>query len=174
MGTSYLFISDLLNMWPKVRWVPWPLHYKSMEKNENASRSVCAHSNSPSLLKWWCFGTAVIKCFFSQYPPGMSREVIEGCSIFWSISFHWKEIERWGWLHYVCLIKTRRQICNMTYFGHYVTLTWDQVVTLKGQGHNLTSGQLIYFSKCFYETKTMIALAFGNYLPLLIPKLFVK
>ena len=35
-----------------------------------------------------------------------------------------KKIECWVWLHCVCLVKTHRLICNMTYFGHNVTLTW--------------------------------------------------
>ena len=35
----------------------------------------------------------------------------------------WKEIERCGWLHCVCLINTHRLICNMTYFG-----PWPEVI----------------------------------------------
>ena len=60
LGTSNLYISDFLYLWPKVRSVPWPLHDKSMEKDENASRSVCTDRNSQNLLESWWFGTATI------------------------------------------------------------------------------------------------------------------
>ena len=30
-----------------------------------------------------------------------------------------------------CLIETHRLICSMTYLGHYVTLTWGQVISFK-------------------------------------------
>ena len=34
------------------------------------------------------------------------------------------ELETWGWCHSVRLAKAHRLICNMTYLGHTVTLTW--------------------------------------------------
>ena len=30
----------------------------------------------------------------------------------------------WGWCHSVRLVKAHRLICNMSYLGHTVTLTW--------------------------------------------------
>ena len=30
----------------------------------------------------------------------------------------------WGWFHSVRLVKAHRLLCNMTYLGHTVTLTW--------------------------------------------------
>ena len=34
-----------------------------------------------------------------------------------------KELETWDWCQYVRLGQTNRLICNMTHFGHHVTLT---------------------------------------------------
>ena len=60
--------------------------------------------------------------------------------------------ERWEWFHFVFLIKTHRLICNMTYFGDYVTLT-------KGTILNLTFlGQTTYLSNRLYERNTMMQL----------------
>ena len=38
------------------------------------------------------------------------------------ITFDQKEIETWDWCQYVRLGQANRQICNMTHFGHHVTL----------------------------------------------------
>ena len=43
---------------------------------------------------------------------------------FLPITFDRNELETWGWCHSVCLVKAHRLICNMTYLGHTVTLTW--------------------------------------------------
>ena len=42
---------------------------------------------------------------------------------FLSITFDRKEIETWGRCQTVCLDETHRQICNMTYLGHFRDLT---------------------------------------------------
>ena len=55
-----VYLGFFLYLWPKVRSAAWPLHYKSREKNETASRSVCTHMNSPTLLKSWWFRTAAM------------------------------------------------------------------------------------------------------------------
>ena len=47
-----------------------------------------------------------------------------GRRTFLSITFDRNEPETWGWCHSVCLVKAHRLICNMTYFGRTVTLTW--------------------------------------------------
>ena len=124
--------SRFLYLWPKVRSLPWLLHYKSMEKNANASRLVCTHRNSPNLLESWWFGTAAmvkVRFLANNLLKGHQRS-LEATHMYLPITLDWKEIERWGWLHCVCLIKTCRLICNMIYFGHYVTLTWGQILTL--------------------------------------------
>ena len=38
------------------------------------------------------------------------------------ITFDQKEIETWDWCQYVRLGQANRLICNMTHFGHHVTL----------------------------------------------------
>ena len=38
------------------------------------------------------------------------------------ITFDQKEIETWDWCQYVRLGQANRVICNMTHFGHHVTL----------------------------------------------------
>ena len=43
---------------------------------------------------------------------------------FLPITFDRNELETWGWCHSVRLVKAHRLICNMTYLGHTVTLTW--------------------------------------------------
>ena len=40
------------------------------------------------------------------------------------ITFDQKEIETWDWCQYVRLGQANRLICNMTNFGHHVTLAW--------------------------------------------------
>ena len=38
------------------------------------------------------------------------------------ITFDQKEIETCDWCKYVCLDQANRLMCNMTHFGHHVTL----------------------------------------------------
>ena len=40
------------------------------------------------------------------------------------ITFDQKKIETWDWCQYVRLGQANPIICNMTHFGHYVTLAW--------------------------------------------------
>ena len=40
------------------------------------------------------------------------------------ITFDQKEIETWDWCQYVRLGQANRMICNMTHFGHHLTLAW--------------------------------------------------
>ena len=47
------------------------------------------------------------------------------------------KIQRCAWCHCVRLTQTHRLICNMTSSGHFVTLTWGQILTLTFQGHQL-------------------------------------
>ena len=46
-----------------------------------------------------------------------------GHRTFLSITFDRKKIETWDRCQSVRLIKTHHLICNMTYLGHFVTLT---------------------------------------------------
>ena len=71
------------------------------------------------------------------------------------ITFDQKEIETWDWCQYVRLGQANRLICNMTHFGHHVTLrsdlTWGQTLTLTFQSH------FIYGSTRLNETNTMVS-----------------
>ena len=154
MGAYNLYISDFLYPWPKVRSVAWPFHYKSMEKNENASRSVCTHRNSPNISESQWFGPPVTtKVSFLLIA---SRKVIRGprsfeaTNRFLPITLDWKEIERWCWPHCVCLAETHRLICNMTFSGQ--TLTWGQILKLTFQG------QIIVHSTRLGERNTILTL----------------
>ena len=51
-------------------------------------------------------------------------DVIGSPYVFLPITFHRNELETCGWCHSVRLVKAHRLICNMTYLGHTVTLTW--------------------------------------------------
>ena len=68
---------------------------------------------------------------------------------FLPIAFDWKEIQTWGWSQCISLVETRRTICNMTYLGDLVTLTWGQILTLTFRG------QKIYLSTRLGERNTM-------------------
>ena len=46
------------------------------------------------------------------------------------LTFHKGECELWGWSRCVSLVETHRLACKMTYLGHQVALTWDQLLTL--------------------------------------------
>ena len=45
-------------------------------------------------------------------------------TFFLPITFDSNELETWGYCHSVRLVKAHRLLCNMTYLGHTVTLTW--------------------------------------------------
>ena len=70
---------------------------------------------------------------FGHFLPQVKIEVTRGQNSkifqngFWTIKSLLLKIEQRFWYHRVCLIKARRTMCN---------------VTLKGQGQNLTSGQV--------------------------------
>ena len=49
-----------------------------------------------------------------------------GRRTFLPITFDRNELETWGWCHSVRLVKAHRLICNMTYLGDTVTLTWRE------------------------------------------------
>ena len=65
------------------------------------------------------------------------------------------KIEIWKWYRCVCLVKTNRLICNMTYLGHHVTLTWGQILDLTFWGHH------VYVSMRLEERNTMVSKSFS-------------
>ena len=62
------------------------------------------------------------------------------------------EIERWGWPYRVCLVETHRLICNMTFSGKVMTLTWGQIFNLTFQG------QIIVHSTRLGDRNTILAI----------------
>ena len=69
---------------------------------------------------------------------------------FWAIALDWNKIQAPKHVHCVCLVKTDRLICNMTFSGQVMTLTWGQI-------SNLTFwGQTIYHSTRLDQTNTMV------------------
>ena len=74
-------------------------------------------------------------------------EVTNGFS---SITFNWIEIETPFDVYRVCLVNADRMICNMTYFGQVMTLTWGQLLNLTFWGH------IIYHSMRLDELRTMV------------------
>ena len=155
MGTSNLYISDfyicdlssgqcrdlsIISQWRKIK--------------KKVSRSVLTDRNSPNLLDSWLFGAAMmakVRFLANSLLKGHQRS-LEAANSFFFVNNSEKRDRTLGWLHCVCVIKTRRLICNMTYFSHYVTLTWRQILTLTFQG------QIIYLSKHIYERNTMMPL----------------
>ena len=80
--------------------------------------------------QWW-----PRRQFSSVTPPKVIWGHLRSPTVFLRITFDPREVETWEWSHCVSLIKTHRYICNMTYLGHHVTLTWGQILTLTFQGH---------------------------------------
>ena len=62
------------------------------------------------------------------------EEVMGEITSFLQTNFKKMNFKTWEWYNRVCLIKTHRHICDMTYFDHHVTT--------KAQLRNLTSGQV--------------------------------
>ena len=83
--------------------------------------------------------------------PKVIRGHLSSPTVFLQITFDSEEIETCERSHCVSLIKTLRFICNMTYLGHHVTLTWGQILTLTFQGHT------IHLSMRRDEANTMVS-----------------
>ena len=82
---------------------------------------------------------------------------------FLRITFDPKEIETWEWSHCVSLIKSHRYICNMTYLGHHVTLTWGQLLTLTFQGYAIHVAMRIDESNTMVSKSLLYHFKHGSY-----------
>ena len=58
------------------------------------------------------------------YPPKGHLRSPEVSNRHLPITFKQKEVKTWDWCQYVRLGQANRLICNMTHFGHHVTLAW--------------------------------------------------
>ena len=72
-------------------------------------------------------------------------------------------LETWEWSHCVSFIKTHRYICNMTYLGHYVTLTWGQILTLTFQGHAIQASMRLDEANTMVSKSLLYHFKHGSY-----------
>ena len=109
--------------WPQVRSFLRPPHYKSMGKK-----------STPLYLLWrkrfWVESYRIGQLWTIRvkncitYPSKGHLRSPEVTNRHLPITFDQKEIETWDWCQYVRLGQANRVICNMTPFGHHVTLVW--------------------------------------------------
>ena len=69
---------------------------------------------------------------------------------FWLITFDRSVIQAWKQHHCVSIVHTDRMICNMTYLGQVMTLTWGQISFFTFFGH------IIHHSTRPEELNTMV------------------
>ena len=116
--------------------------------------STTSFSHQNISIHWeWCWLRSSVMTqatVFIGDPPKVIWGHLRPPTVFLRITFDPKAIETWEWSHCVSLIKTHRYICNMTYLGHHVTLTWGQIFTLTFQGH------AIHVSMRLDEENTMV------------------
>ena len=117
----------------------WPPHYKSMGK-KSTLLYLLWHKliwvESYRLGQLW---TILVKICIAYPSKGHLRSPNVTNSHL-PITFDQKEAETWDWCHYVRLGQANRLICNMTHFGHHVTLAWL----------DLRSNLYLDFSRSFY------------------------
>ena len=125
------YISDFRYLWPEVRSISRPPHYKSM--GEISTSSECHSIHSICSGSWYYRSLVVI---LPKNVTGDLWEVSLGhprspevTSDFSAITFDWIEIETPFDVYRVCLVNADRMICIMTYFGQVMTLTWGQILT---------------------------------------------
>ena len=116
------YISDFWYRWPQVRSFLRPPH-KSMGKK-----------STPLYLLWpkhiWVKSYRMGQLWIIRvknciaYPSKGHLRSPEVTNRHLPITFDQKEIETWDWCQYVHLGQANPMICNMTHFGHHVTLAW--------------------------------------------------
>ena len=117
------YISDFRYRWPQVRSFLRLPHNKSM-----------GEKSTPLYLLWrkpiWVesyhirqLWTIRVKICIAYPSKGHLRSP-EVTNRHLPTTFDQKEIETWDWCQYVRLGQANRLICNMTHFGHHVTLAW--------------------------------------------------
>ena len=126
-----------LYSWPEVSSISWPTHVKSMSKI--STRYLFSASEHLIHSEWCCFRSSVMNqvTVFTGDPQKVIWGRLSSPTDFLQITFDSEEIETWEWSYCVSLIKTHLLICNMTYLGHHVTSTWDQILTLAFQDYTI-------------------------------------
>ena len=150
-STYNLYISEFLYRWPKVRSFLESHHYKSM--GELSTSSECHLIHSICSGSWYYRSLVVIipknitgDLWKVSLGHPRSPEITSGFS---AITFYWIEIETPFDVYRVFLVNAHQMICNMTYFGQVMTLTWGQIFNLTFRGH------VIYHSMRLDELRTM-------------------
>ena len=115
------YISDFWYRWHQVRSFLQPPHYKSMGKK---STPFNLFWRKPIWVESYRIGqlrTIRVKICIAYPSKGHLRSP-EVTNRHLPITFDQKEIETWDWCQYVCPDQQNRLKCNMTHFGHHVTL----------------------------------------------------
>ena len=100
-----------------------PIHYKSMGKKWTPLYLLWRRSiwvESYRIGKLWTIWVKI--CI--AYPSKSHLRSPEVTNRHLPITFDQNKIKTWDWCQYVRLGQTNRLICNMTHFGHHVTLAW--------------------------------------------------
>ena len=118
------YISDFWYRWPQVRSFLRPPHYKSMGKKSTPLYLLCRKHiwvQSYRIGQFVDNSRKNLHCL----PLERSFEVTRDQKPSFANNFLSKrEIETWNWWQYVRLGQANPMICNMTHFGHHVTLAW--------------------------------------------------
>ena len=112
-----------LYRWPQVRSFLRPSHYKSMGKKSTPLYLLWRKPIWVESYRIWQFRTIRVKICIA-YPSKGHLRSHEVTNRHLPITFDQKEIETWDWCQYVRLGQANQLICNMTHFGHHVTLAW--------------------------------------------------
>ena len=118
------YISDFLYRWPQVRLLLRPPHYKSMGKKSTLVIFTLAQAFLSGIISYRTVVDNSSKKlhYLPTYKGDLRSPEVTNRHL--SITFDQKKIETWDWCQYVCLGQANRLICNMTHFGHHVTLAW--------------------------------------------------
>ena len=145
-------ISDFGYRWRKARSILRPLQHKRMGENENAplfDNRHYKHFQRPNNKYTLHTEPENVTRDPSLCPWGQLRLQMESNSFSLTTSDRCM-LERWKHLRWVRLDDTDRLICNMSFSGHVMTLTWGQIFQLTLQG------QVIVHSTCLYQRSTML------------------
>ena len=144
--------------WPQMTFLRWPqvtpfYHDFTWLRNVLVFYSICVVFTLCCTIWFVLYWLLVIKA--TSWRPSEINDDDEWWpkvnNRFLRITFDPKEIETWEWSHCISLIEAHWYICNMTYLGHHVTLTWGQILTLTFQGH------AIHVSMRLDEENTMVS-----------------
>ena len=121
------FISEFWYLWPEVRSISRPPHYKSMGEISTSSECYPIHSIWPG--SWYYKYLSVISpknitCDLWMVSLGHPRSP-EVTNSFTAITFDWKEIEPPDNVHCVCLVNADKMMYHMTFLGQ--VMTWPEV-----------------------------------------------